>query len=97
MLPILLLQALSFSFPWLPPLGLCPFLLAPAFASWVSAEIAAMARARGVDIIIPYIDDFLVAAATEEECRAGLELVLELLAELGVEVAPEKVEGPCQE
>jgi hypothetical protein len=76
------------------PFGLA---LAPAFASWVSAELAAMMRKRGVAVVLVYLDDFLFAASTKELCQEYMEVALALLKELGVEVAPEKIEGPSQQ
>ena len=76
-----------------PPFGIS---LAPAFASWVSAEIAAIARARGISVVATYIDDFLLAAPTAAAASAQLSKFLALLTELGVEYGPEKVEGPAQ-
>ena len=70
--------------------------LACAFASWVSAELSEAMRARGIAVVISYIDDFLFAAATEELCAEALRVALELLQELGVKVAPGKTEGPAQ-
>ena len=71
--------------------------LACGFASWVSAELAAMLRARGIEAVIVYLDDFLIAGPTREACAAAMKLALELFEFLGVVVAPGKTEGPAQE
>jgi hypothetical protein len=70
---------------------------APAFATHVSCELACMMRARGIQVVTNYIDDFAGGAATREECAAALETALQLLAELGVEVNDAKTEGPTQQ
>lgn len=70
--------------------------LACAFASWVSAELREMMKARGIPVVISYIDDFLLAAPTESDCREALRIALQLLKELGVVVAELKTEGPAQ-
>ena len=75
-----------------------PFSLstAPAFASLVSAEIAAIARHRGIPVVAAYIDDFFIAAKSEDETRTALSAFTALLTELGVQFGADKVEGPSQ-
>ena len=70
--------------------------LAPAFASVISSEICLMAMARGVAVAKAYIDDVLNSASSEGSCNADLDLLLQLLKELDVEVAPEKVVRAAQ-
>lgn len=72
------------------------FSLAPAFASWVSGEIAAIARSRGIPVVATYLDDFLLASPTAAASAADLAAFLALLRELGVEYGDDKVEGPSQ-
>lgn len=68
---------------------------APAFASLVSAEIAAIARHRGIPVVAAYIDDFFIAADTEQKARTALTAFTALLTELGVQFGADKVEGPA--
>ena len=69
---------------------------APAFASWVSAEITAIARERGIPVAATYIDDFLLHAPNYASAVAARDSFLALLHELGVEYGKDKVEGPAQ-
>ena len=69
---------------------------APAFASLVSAEIAAIARHRGIPVVAAYIDDFFLAAPSAAAARIALTAFTALLSELGVQYGADKVEGPSQ-
>jgi hypothetical protein len=75
-----------------------PFGLSPAcsYASLITAEIVSMALARGVTAAKSYIDDVTTSHATREGCNRNLRILLDLLAELCVPVAPEKVEEASQ-
>ena len=100
-LPILLDHQSLFGVEWegvyyeytSPPFG---FALAPAFASWVSAEITAIARSRGINVVSAYIDDFLLAGDSHAAAAVHLRRFLALLDELGVAYGPDKVAGPLQ-
>ena len=53
-------------------------------------------RARGVPILLHYLDDFLtMARATSEECKRNLELIDETCEFLAVPLKLEKIEGPA--
>ena len=48
----------------------------------------------GVVNVIHYLDDFLIAAPSAEECRKLLQTVCDLFDVIGVPLASEKVVGP---
>ncbi len=64
--------------------------LAPYFASFMVAQVGEMAAALGLDVAF-YIDDFAVVGPTEAECNRKLDRLIQLLQELGYEIAAEKV------
>ncbi len=56
-------------------------------AEWV-------ARARGANNILHYLDDFFLTGATSsDECRVAMQTLLQVFEDLGVPVAQEKLEG----
>lgn len=56
-----------------------------------------LCRKRGIKVIIGYMDDFLIIAGSKEEAQRAMDILLQVLAELGFEVALDKCEGPCQQ
>ena len=50
-----------------------------------------LARQEGVESLMHYLDDYLLIAKTEEECRDALHKLLCLFGRLKVPVAPEKL------
>jgi hypothetical protein len=60
----------------------------------ISNSISRMLARKGYRCI-NYIDDFLVVADSESECRAGLSCLLKLVMSLGLDVNWTKVEGPA--
>ena len=74
------------------PFGLAS---APAIFSAVAQALEWILRARGVRHIIHYLDDFLILGAPNSpECANALDITLHTCAELGVPLAPDKIEGP---
>ena len=67
---------------------------APAFASAVSAEAKKILESFGISVAGVYIDDFLIRAASEEECAAALRKATAILTALGIP-PNEKTQGPC--
>ena len=67
---------------------------APAFASAVSAEAKKILESFGISMAGVYIDDFLIRAASEEECAAALRKATAILTALGIP-PNEKTQGPC--
>ena len=67
---------------------------APAFASAVSVEAKKILESFGISVAGVYIDDFLIRAASEEECAAGLCKATAILTALGIP-PNEKTQGPC--
>lgn len=62
----------------------------------LSQAVRAMMAARGYTAVVVYVDDFFIAADTREECQAALDVLLQLLAELGFTVSHKKTVLPCQ-
>ena len=53
-------------------------------------------RQRGVQIVLHYLDDFLlIGSPASGECRNGMEVLLASFHQLGLPVATEKTEGPA--
>jgi hypothetical protein len=70
--------------------------LAPGIFHRITQSVKrAMAR-RGFDILIVYLDDFLIIAESEIVCQQCLECLLKLLRELGWAISWSKVEGPTR-
>ena len=69
---------------------------APALFSWLTAEVNQLLRQQGVRASMVYIDDFLVYADTEAECRIALSLLERLCEALSIRLDPKKTEGPTQ-
>ena len=67
---------------------------APAFASAVSAEAKKILESFGISVAGVYIDDFLIRAATKEQCEKDLALAISILSALGIP-PNEKTQGPC--
>ena len=52
-------------------------------------------RRAGVNFAIHYLDDFLIIGApASSECRAALQIVLDVFSKLGLPLAVEKLDGP---
>ena len=70
---------------------------APYIFNMLSDLIVDVARARGVRNIVNYLDDFAVVGETEEECREGQAILINVLRHLGFSVAWDKLVGPSSE
>ena len=74
------------------PFGLAS---APAIFSAVAEALDWILHSRGIWAIVHYLDHFLLLGAPgSTECQEALHLNLSTCAELGVPIAPDKVEGP---
>ena len=67
---------------------------APKIFTALADALEWLARQEGVESLMHYLDDYLLIAKTEEECRDALHKLLCLFGRLKVPVAPEKLEGP---
>lgn len=67
---------------------------APKIFQRVSTAIARIMRRKGF-VIVSYLDDFLVIAPTEEDCREAQQTLIRLLVSLGFAVKWPKVVGPA--
>jgi hypothetical protein len=70
--------------------------LAPGIFHRITQSIKRSMKRRGFDIIIVYLDDFLIVAESEYVCQLCLECLLKLLRELGWAIAWDKVVGPTK-
>ena len=52
-----------------------------------------MAR-RGYNLLVTYLDDFLITAETESQCAEALNCLIQLLRELGFAIHWDKVADP---
>ena len=76
-----------------------PFKLrsAPKIFTAVADAAEWIARQQGVTTILHYLDDFLVIGHPDSaECMANVTLLLSVFEQLGIPVAADKLEGPCQ-
>ena len=71
--------------------------LFPAVVSTLMAEILAVARSKGCDKAVVYMDDFAVVADTEEECNRQLDILIGVIESHGWTIAHEKTVRACQE
>ena len=70
---------------------------APKIFTAVADVAEWIARQQGVTTILHYLDDFLVIGHPDSaECIANVTLLLSVFEQLGIPVAADKLEGPCQ-
>ena len=62
----------------------------------LSQAVRAMMAARGYPAVVVYVDDFFIAADTAEQCQAALDMLIQLLQQLGFTVSHKKTVQPCQ-
>ena len=74
------------------PMGLT---ISPGVFHEITSIIARKMNSLGI-ITLAYLDDFLIIAATEEECAKGLNVLTDTVRFLGFDISPEKVELPTQ-
>ncbi len=67
--------------------------LSPSVFHRISQAIRRMMECKGV-FIVAYLDDFCIIASNQPECQAGLNCFIELLSDLCLYVAWQKLEGP---
>ncbi len=68
---------------------------APKIFTAIANRAEWVARARGVNNVLHYLDDFFLTGATSsDECRVAMHSLLQVFEDLGVPVAQEKLEGP---
>jgi hypothetical protein len=70
--------------------------LFPAVMTAFMAEVLAVARSRGVNRAVGYMDDFLVMGDTAEECQLHLDIVIGILVSHGWTISQGKVTVPAQ-
>jgi len=70
--------------------------LAPSHFHRLSQAIGRCLRRQGFKGVVVYIDDFLLAAETFEECNRALHCLIRLVRKLGFHISWNKVVGPTQ-
>ena len=84
------------SFTYLYDTALCfGSKLAPGIFHRLTQAVRRMMRRRGFEVIV-YLDDFLIVAHNEEQCKLGLSTLMSLVRELGFAIAYEKLVPPTQ-
>lgn len=68
----------------------------PAHFHRISQAVRRCMIRRGMSGVVAYIDDFLLATETKEECEKMLFTLIRLLRELGFNISWKKVVGPTQ-
>ena len=63
---------------------------------WLSQAIRRCMLCKGFRGVVAYIDDFFIAAATYEEYRKWMDILIKLLRKLGFLISWKKVVGPSQ-
>lgn len=71
--------------------------LAPSIFSRISGSVKRMFERKNINAsVIVYLDDFLIVAATFEDCLQALSILITLIRRLGLNVCWKKVVDPCQ-
>lgn len=74
------------------PMGIS---IAPIVFCLLSAEVTAILRARGIKVLVTYIDDIIFQAASVEDAHAAMLVITETLKMLGIELAEDKTRAPA--
>ena len=68
--------------------------LSPGIFHRLTQAVKRMMGRRGYDLLIVYLDDFLIIAKTKEQCAAALNCLIQLLRKLGFSIHWGKVVDP---
>ena len=69
---------------------------ATAIFEWYSSAAEHIAKRQfSIEHLVHYVDDFFTMHKHEEGCKLQLDRIVALFTELGLPVAPGKLEGPC--
>jgi len=68
----------------------------PFIFNELSQAVCRIMKSHGFELTMAYLDDFLLAAKTYEECKRALIFLMSILRRLGFAIAYSKVEGPVQ-
>lgn len=69
---------------------------APFLFCLLTAELTYLLRARGVRVVVTYVDDIIVVADTAAAGVAAMGVLQEVCTALGIELAPDKLRAPAQ-
>lgn len=70
--------------------------LSPTIFHKITQAVRRMMSRRGFDLIVAYLDDFLIIGESLQACRLAFDTLLELLQELGFRINWQKVVPPTQ-
>jgi len=68
----------------------------PGIFHRITQAVARMLQKRGFPNVRVYLDDFIIVDKSKKACRQAMQVLLQLLRELGFHINWEKVEGPTQ-
>ncbi len=72
--------------------------LAPGIFTRITQSVKRMLQRKNINAsVVVYLDDFLVLAASFEECLQALNILIALLRRLGLNINWKKVVDPCQQ
>ena len=69
---------------------------APYIFDLLSQLVVDMARAKGIERIVNYLDDFAIVESTEEKCRESQSHLIRILRKIGFAVSWAKLESPAR-
>jgi len=69
---------------------------APGIFHRIMQTVKRMMIRRGFNLIVVYLDDFLVIGRTKEECQLAFDTLCSLLCDLGFQLILPKLVSPCQ-
>ena len=68
----------------------------PAIFTRITQSVSRMMKRRNIKAIIVYLDDFWIRAATKEEAKLAMDILLKLLMKLGFSIQWRKLVPPTQ-
>ena len=71
--------------------------LSPAFFCWLSGEMTRILQELGINVVIVYVDDLLIRAASEEAAEEALAVLEAVFCTANASIKASKVQGPAQD
>ena len=68
----------------------------PYIFNELSQDVCRILKVYGFELVMAYLDDFLVASDSYDGCKQALNFLMFILRRLGFAIAYSKVEGPVQ-
>lgn len=70
---------------------------APGIFHRITQAVRRIMAKKGFNLLVVYLDDFLIIGRNRSECKAAFDALSALLVSLGFQLSPSKVVTPCQE